>query len=57
VGSESEIGGISHFFDEPSEDLPRRNAKMVTPEVIPIDIHEADEAALLAARNCKCANQ
>jgi hypothetical protein len=54
-GNESDIGGIGSLLDNSPEDLPRRNASAVTPGVIPADVHKSDEAALLTARNRKCA--
>jgi hypothetical protein len=52
-----DIGGIYRLLDEVLEDLPSRNHKLVTPEVIYADIHQPDEPALLAARNRKCAGE
>jgi hypothetical protein len=59
AGAESkrEIGGIGRLLDEAPEDLPCRNLELVTPEVIPADVHQPDEAALPAARNRKCASK
>jgi hypothetical protein len=52
--AKSDIGGIGGILDEGPEDLPRRNANLVTPVVIPFDVDQPDAAALLAARNRKC---
>jgi hypothetical protein len=43
------------LFDDAPEDLPRRNVKAITPQVVPADVDQPDEAALPAARNGKCA--
>jgi hypothetical protein len=56
-GSESNIGGIGSLLDNSPEDLPRRNASAVTPGVIPADVYKSHEAALLTARNRKCASK
>jgi hypothetical protein len=52
-----DIGGMGRLLKEVPEDLPRRNHKLVTPEVIPADVHQPDESELLAARNRKCAGK
>jgi hypothetical protein len=45
------------LLDEGPEELPRRNAKAVVPVVIPADLHEPDEAALLAVRDGESASK
>jgi hypothetical protein len=55
--AKSDIGGIGRLLEEVPEDLPRRNVKAVTPTVVPADVHDPDEAALLAIRNRKCSSQ
>jgi hypothetical protein len=52
-GKGNDIGEIDCLLDEVPEDLPGSNHKLVTPEVIPVDVHQPDEPAPLAARNCK----
>jgi hypothetical protein len=56
-GKRNDIEEIGCLLDEVSEDLPRSNHKLVTPEVIPANVHQPDEPVLLAARNCKCAGK
>jgi hypothetical protein len=54
---ESDIQGIGCLLNEASQDLTRRNHKSVISELIPANVHQLNEAALPAARNCKASRE
>jgi hypothetical protein len=54
--SENEIRGIGLLKEAP-EDIPRRNDKVITLGVIPVDARQSDEAALPTTRDRECGHK
>jgi hypothetical protein len=52
--SESDIRGIYRLLEDALKDLPHRNCKNITPAVVPVDVHQPDEAAAPVICNRKC---